>query len=59
MPIVALNGVSRFYGAVQIFSGVSLGIERGDRLALVGACASAICPRKPASAPTAPCARLC
>jgi len=37
MPIVALNGVSRFYGAVQIFSGVSLGIERGDRLALVGA----------------------
>ncbi len=37
MPIVALNGVSRFYGAVEIFSGVSLGIERGDRLALVGA----------------------
>jgi len=37
MPIVALNGVSRFFGAVEIFSGVSLGIERGDRLALVGA----------------------
>ena len=37
MPILSLNQVSRLFGSVQIFANVSLQIERGDRLALVGA----------------------
>ncbi len=35
--VAELKNVSKSYGAKQVFSGVSLTIERGDRIALVGA----------------------
>ena len=34
--VLDLRGVSKRYGAVHVFSGVNLHIERGDRIALVG-----------------------
>src|SRR5690348_1464839 len=37
MPIVSLSQAGKVYGAVQVFASVSLQIERGDRVALVGA----------------------
>ena len=34
--VLDLRGVSKSYGALSVFSGVSLHLERGDRIALVG-----------------------
>src|SRR5579871_1262248 len=37
MPLLSLTRVSRVLGARQIFADVGLAVEKGDRMALVGA----------------------
>ncbi|MBC7256371.1 MAG: ABC-F family ATP-binding cassette domain-containing protein, partial [Chloroflexi bacterium] len=36
MSILSATGLSKFYGAQEVFSGVDLSVARGDKIALVG-----------------------
>jgi polar amino acid transport system ATP-binding protein len=40
MPVLALEGLGKRFGATEVFSGVDLAVARGDRIAILGASGS-------------------